>query len=96
MYRLSEEEKIPKWSVTWTWPASMAARSGDGCCLDALGIFSSRLDAFLSGRGRRLGGETGASRLATMGIFLLSSWHSFFAGGLLLPSKSRVRFMMPS
>lgn len=90
MHWLSEDEKIPRWSVTWTWPASMAARlGGGGCCWDVF------LPGLLLPRRRRRGGETGASRLAMIGVVLLFSWlHSVSAGGLGLASGSRVRFMM--
>lgn len=92
MLWLSDDEKIPRWSETWTWPASMAARVGVFLC------------GLLLPRRRRRGGETGASRLAMTGVFLLLfSWLHFVsvsvsvsvsAGWLALPSASRVRFMM--
>lgn len=49
----------------------------------------------LSRRKRRFGGETGASRLVMVGSFPSSSWNSFFAGELNIPSSAlRVRSMI--
>lgn len=86
--------------MTSTWPASIAAKFGVELVLVvALSVILCGTDSVvgcgLSGRGSRLGGETGAFRLLMVGSFLFLSLHSFFSGEpSVFSSASRVRFMI--
>lgn len=69
---LRRVEKMFRWSETSIWPASIAARFGGLVCpavVTLLVDLGCVVDGFFSSRERRLGGETGASKLEMIGIF---------------------------
>lgn len=67
-HSFSLAEKMPRWSVTLTWPASMAARLCDAsCCGPGAGSFGA---GSLASTARRCGGDTEAFKLASAGTFV--------------------------
>lgn len=87
-YSLSFAEIVLRWSITSTWPASMAARLGEVFSCDTFGGMESLPSPSLTHLMDDLffGGETGVLRLMRIGrssfsgISCLSSWSGLVSG----------------